>query len=143
MNATGNGRVVPSSIMESQSVEKSIDNWNKSFDKSDRSFSRSDRSFDKSDRSIDQWKSFDKSEITEKSIEIDRPELSERSMDFEPSITISVQPIEPDEDISFAFSIEDEIPFIDEDSLTSLSKNIHVQKTAIPLSSFFKEKVCF
>jgi hypothetical protein len=84
-------------------------------------------------------KSFDRSELTDKSI--DRPDVSDKSIDLEPSITISVQPIEVDEDVSFAFSIEDEIPFIDEDSLTSLSKSIRVDKTAIPLSNFFKEKV--
>ncbi|KAI6240039.1 G-PROTEIN-RECEP-F1-2 domain-containing protein [Aphelenchoides fujianensis] len=60
-------------------------------------------------------------------------------MDLEPSITISVQPVEIDE-LSFAFSIDDEIPFIDEDSLTSLSKSIPVQRSAIPLHNFFKEK---
>jgi hypothetical protein len=129
-------------------MDKSVDQWNKSFDKSDRSIDRWNKSFDKSDHSINQWnksfdksETFDRSELTEKSV--DRPEISERSLDFEPSITISVQPVEPDEEISFAFSIDDEIPFIDEDSLTSLSKSIRIEKTAIPLSDFFKQKVCF
>ncbi|KAI6177367.1 Muscarinic acetylcholine receptor gar-2 [Aphelenchoides bicaudatus] len=147
MNPTGNGRVVRSSILESQSIDRSIDHWNKSFDQGDRSIDRSfSKSFDKSE-TLDKWnksfdKSFDKSEtfdrdrseLTEKSV--DRAEISERSMDFEPSITISIQPIEPEE-VSFAFSIDDEIPFIDEDSLTSLSKSIRVEKTAIPLKRSF------
>ncbi|KAI6188582.1 Muscarinic acetylcholine receptor gar-2 [Aphelenchoides besseyi] len=126
-----NGKVVKNA-MESQSTEKSLDKmertWNKSFEQSERSF---DRSFDKSERS------FDRSELTEKSL--DRPEISERSMDLEPSISISVHPVDVDE-ISFPFSIDDEIPFIDEDSLTSLSKSIRVEKNAIPLHSFFREK---
>ena len=98
-------------------MDKSLDQWNKSFDKSDRSIDKWNKSFDKSDRSIDNWnksfdksETFDRSELTEKSL--DRPEISERPMDFEPSITISVQPIELDEEISFAFSIDDEIPFV-------------------------------
>jgi hypothetical protein len=129
--ATNNGKVLRG-IRESQSLDKSDKSFDKSLDNSDRSTKKLNKSSEKS---------FDRSELTEKSIE--RLELSERSImtDFEPSITISVMPIEADE-VSFAFSIDDEIPFIDEDSLTSLSKSlIRVDKTAIPLSSFFKEKV--
>lgn len=122
-------------------MEKSIDRWNTSVDKStsDKSLYRLDRpdrsetsKCNKSEKSLDRFEL-----IAEMSV--DRPEVSQ-STDFEPSITISVQPIDPDEEISFAFSIDDEIPFIDEDSLTSLSKNIKIEKTAIPLSNFFKEK---
>lgn len=87
-------------------MDRSVDQWNKS----DRSIDKSDRSINYWNKSFDKSETFDRSELTEKSV--DRPEISERSMDFEPSITISVQPIEPDEEVSFAFSIDDEIPFM-------------------------------